>query len=98
MTQAALGAQIAFETLDGEEIIPVDPGTQSGQVIRLRQKGVPHLQGRGRGDLLLKIQVDTPEPTSDAELALLTKLAELRGEPIDPPEHGLMSKLRSAFK
>jgi molecular chaperone DnaJ len=98
MTQAALGAQIAFETLDGEEIIPIDPGTQSGQVVRLRQKGVPHLQGRGRGDLLLQIQVDTPEPASDAELALLTKLAELRGEAIDPPEHGLMSKLRSAFK
>jgi molecular chaperone DnaJ len=98
MTQAALGAQIPFETLDGQEIIPIDAGTQSGQVVRLRQKGVPHLQGRGRGDLLLQIQVDIPEALSAAELELLTKLAELRGEAIDPPEHGLMSKLRSAFK
>ena len=38
-------------TLDGDELIDIEPGTQTGKVVRLRQKGVPHLQGRGRGDL-----------------------------------------------
>ncbi len=98
VTQAALGAQIPLITLDGDEIIPLEAGTQSGKVVRLRQKGVPHLQGRGRGDLLVNIVVDTPTELTQEEADLLTRLAELRGHEIAPPDSGLMSKLRSAFK
>jgi len=97
-TQAALGAQITLETLDGDEIVPIEPGTTTGDVIRFRGKGVPHLQGRGRGDLLVRLNVTTPDDLDDEQRALLEKLAELRGEPIDPPDHGLLSKLRGAFK
>ncbi|MCX6505967.1 MAG: molecular chaperone DnaJ [Actinobacteria bacterium] len=97
-TQATLGAQITIETLDGDELIPVDPGTASGDVIRFRGKGVPHLQGRGRGDLLVRLVVETPKDLDDEQRSLLEKLAALRGEDIDPPEQGLMSKLRGAFK
>lgn len=97
-TQATLGAQIILETLDGEELVPVEPGTTSGDVIRFRGKGVPHLQGRGRGDLLVRLNIETPSDLDDEQRALLEKLAELRGEDIDPPERGLFSKLREAFK
>lgn len=81
MTQAALGAQIEVETLDGPERIDIDPGTGSGTSLRLRGKGVPNLGRRGRGDLFLTIQVVTPRPGSKDERRLLEQLAELRGEP-----------------
>ena len=98
VTQAALGAQLLIDTLDGEEQLDIEPGTQTGKVLRLRGKGVPHLQGRGRGDLLVQVVVDTPTDLTEEEVELLARMAELRGHEIAPPEHGFMSKLRSAFK
>ncbi|CAB4940177.1 MAG: molecular chaperone DnaJ [Actinobacteria bacterium] len=98
ITQAALGAALVLETLDGDEEITIDSGTQTGTVKRFRGRGVPHLQGRGRGDLLVQVIVDTPTDLSDEESALLARFAELRGHEITQPEHGLLSKLRSAFK
>ena len=81
MTQAALGAELEVTTLDGVERVRIPPGTRSGSVIRLRGKGVPHLGRRGRGDLLLAVDVATPEDLGRAERSLLEQLAELRGEP-----------------
>ncbi len=98
MTQAALGATLTFETLDGEEELTIPGGTQSGREIRLRGKGVPHLQARGRGDLIVTVIVDTPEELNKEQDELLRRLAELRGEAVAPHEAGLMSKLRGAFK
>jgi molecular chaperone DnaJ len=98
ITQAALGTTVTYETLDGEEELSVHPGTQGGKVFRLRHKGVPHVDGRGRGDLLVHLVVDVPDDLDDAQEALLRQLAELRGEAVSPPEHGLMSRIRGAFK
>jgi molecular chaperone DnaJ len=98
ITQAALGAKLVLETLDGDQELTLEPGTQSGFVRKFRGLGVPHLQGRGRGDLLVQILVDTPTDLTDEESALLARLAEIRGHEITPPEHGLMAKLRGAFK
>ena len=98
MTQAALGATLPFETLDGEEELVIPVGTQSGREIRLRGRGVPVLQGRGRGDLIVTVVVDTPDNLTKEEDELLRRLAELRDEPVAAPEPGLMSKLRGAFK
>ena len=97
-TQAVLGAQIVLETLDGDEVVPVEAGTTSGDTIRFRGKGVPHLQGRGRGDLLVRLVIETPTELNDEQRVLIEKLASLRGEEIDPPAQGLLSKLRGAFK
>jgi molecular chaperone DnaJ len=98
MTQAALGVTVPFETLDGEEELIIPPGSQSGREIRLRGRGVPVLQGRGRGDLIITIMVDTPTDLTKEQDELVRRLAELRGEPVAPPDAGLMSKLRGAFK
>jgi molecular chaperone DnaJ len=81
MTQAALGAELEVETLDGSERVEIEPGTASGTTLRLRGKGVPNLGRRGRGDLFLTIRVDTPTPSSKEERRLLEQLAEARGEP-----------------
>ena len=98
MTQAALGVTVPFETLDGEEELVIPGGTQSGKEIRLRGRGVPHLQGRGRGDLIVTVIVDTPDGLTKEQDELLRRLAELRGETVAAHDAGLMSKLRGAFK
>jgi molecular chaperone DnaJ len=97
-TQATLGTTLEFETLDGTEEIEIPRGTASGTTFRLRGRGVPHLERRTRGDLLLDVVVDVPTEVSEEEEEVIRRLAELRGETVAPPPSGLMSKLRSAFK
>jgi molecular chaperone DnaJ len=98
MAQAALGAHLVFETLDGTEELAIPPGTQGGKQIRLRGRGVPHLQGRGRGDLLLQMVVETPTGLTKGQEELLRQLAAERGEEVAEAETGLRSRLRGAFK
>jgi molecular chaperone DnaJ len=98
VTVAALGAELAYRTLDSDEEITINPGTQTGTVIRLRHRGVPRVDGRGRGDLLVHVVVDTPAGLDDAQEDLLRQLAAARGEEVAPPERGLLSRIRSAFK
>jgi len=97
MTQAALGSTVVFETLDGDESLPIPAGTQAGRLIKLRGRGVPHVRGRGRGDLLVHVVVETPTDLSKAQEDLLRQLAVERSEEIAPPDEGLMARLRSAF-
>jgi molecular chaperone DnaJ len=98
MTLAALGADIEVPTLEGEpERIRLDPGTESGTVVRLRGRGIPHLGRRGRGDLYVTVVVETPRARNKDEESLLRRLAELRG---DLPEkgEGLKGKLRKLLE
>jgi molecular chaperone DnaJ len=97
MAQAALGVKLNLETLDGEEELNIAPGTQSGTVLRLRGRGVPHVEGRGRGDLLVHVVVEVPTDLSPAQEELLRQLAAERGEEVAAAEEGLLSRLRSAF-
>ncbi|MEI7591691.1 MAG: molecular chaperone DnaJ [Actinomycetes bacterium] len=98
MTQATFGTHIEFETLDGVEDLVIPSGTQSTRIFRLRGRGVPHVEGRGRGDLLVQVMVDTPTALSEDEETLLRSFAEMRGEELSPVDGGLLSKIRSAFK
>jgi molecular chaperone DnaJ len=97
IAQAALGTQIELETLDGNEHLVVPPGTQPGREFVLRQRGVPHLRGRGRGDLRARVRVDVPTKLSDDEVELLTRYAEGRGEVVGNGKEGLFSRIKSAF-
>ena len=80
LTQAALGAQVDIEGLDDVERLHIQPGTDSGTVVRLKGKGVPQLNRRGRGDMFVTLHVRTPGELSREQRQLLEKLAELRGE------------------
>jgi molecular chaperone DnaJ len=80
LTQAALGAEIEVQTLDGAERVRIEPGTESGELIRLRGRGVPNLNRRGRGDLFLTVHVTVPAELSKEERRLLEQLARTRGE------------------
>ncbi len=97
MAQAALGAQLKVETLDGPEELTVPPGCPTGFEIRIRSRGVPHLQRRGRGDLLVTVVVETPTDLTPSQEELLRRFAAERGEDVAPPEAGLFSRIRSAF-
>jgi molecular chaperone DnaJ len=99
MAQAALGAVIAYETLDGTEDLVIPKGTQPGRVFRLRSRGVPRVNGGGsRGDLLVQVAVDTPTDLSKEQEELLRLLATARGEEVAPPDTGFLARVRSAFK
>ncbi len=87
MTQAALGFTVKYETLDSTEEINVPAGTQSGHIFQLKSHGVPRLQGRGRGDMLVQAVVDTPTGLNDEQIELLRELAELRGEEVAAPSN-----------
>lgn len=98
MAQAALGTVVEVETLDGPERVQVAPGTQTGTVVRLRGKGVPHVRGRGRGDLLVHVIVDTPTDLTKPQEELLRRFAAERGEPVGQGQHeGFLARLKAAF-
>jgi molecular chaperone DnaJ len=102
MTAAALGTIVTVETLDGPEEIDIRPGSQSGQVIPMYGRGVKHLNESGRGDLMIHINVETPNKLDEEQEELLRKLALLRGEErppgkFAPGQQGLFSRLRDAF-
>jgi molecular chaperone DnaJ len=97
IAQAALGTRFTLPTLDGDEELRIPAGTQSGKVITFKGRGVPVLQGRGRGDLRVHIMIDTPTDLTAEQQDLLRRLAELRGEPVEPPTKGLRARLKSAL-
>ena len=75
-----LGADIELETLDGIEHLRIEAGTESGTVIRLRGKGVPNINRRGRGDLYVDGPRDHADRPLREERKLLEQLADIRGE------------------
>jgi len=98
-TQAALGTHLEVETLEGVEELIVTPGTQPGHVFRLKGRGVPALRGRGRGDLLVRVDVEVPTRLSAEEDEVVRSLAAMRGEEVaNVQDKGMFSRLRSAFQ
>jgi len=98
-TQAVLGCHLDIETLDGDEELIVPPGTQPGHVFRLKGRGVHALRGRGRGDLLVRVDVEVPGRLSAEEEGLLRQWAAIRGDDVAAPQDkGVFSRLKSAFQ
>lgn len=97
IAQASLGTRLILPTLDGDEDLVVPAGTQQGKEFVLRQRGAHRLQGRGRGDLRIRVRVEVPTKLTDGEADLLRKLAELRGEHVSTTESGFFSRIKSAF-
>lgn len=89
--QAALGAELEFESIDGTEKVRVPPGTQPGARLRVEGRGVPQLRSRGRGDLILAIDVKIPTKLSKDEEKMLRQIATDRKEDVLPPKKGLFS-------
>jgi molecular chaperone DnaJ len=93
--QAALGSETSVPTLDGQEILKVPAGTQTGTIFRMKGHGMPVLGVRGRGDLFVSVTVVTPTTLTREQRKLLEQLAQI--EEKDLGDKGLMDKVRDIF-
>jgi molecular chaperone DnaJ len=102
IAQAALGCDVEVPTLEGKQTITVHPGTQSGETLRLREKGLPRLGGGPAGDQYVEIFVEIPTRLSSEQRELLERFAEVSGDDVSPRRRGFVarcvrSRARSVF-
>jgi len=95
MTVAALGGSVDVPTLDGSERVDVAPGTQSGVVVKLKNKGMPRLDGRGRGEIVAWLRVETPRNLTEEQKDLLARFATARNEEVG--DQSLFGRIKEAF-
>jgi molecular chaperone DnaJ len=95
--QAALGAEMQVPTLEGGHTLKIPEGTQSGTTLKIRSAGVPVLNGRGRGDLLVEVRVQTPTKLTKRQRELLQELQG--GIPVEnkPERSSILSKVKEKF-
>ena len=96
--QAALGSTIEVPTLDGPEDMEIPAGTQSGEVFRLRGRGMPAARSRGRGDLLIQVYVEVPKKLNGEHERLLRELAEIEKVHVTPARKSFFSKAKEYFQ
>jgi len=96
-TQAALGAEIDVPTPHGKIKMKIPTGTQSGNVFRLKGKGVPDVRGYGQGDALVRVVVETPRKLTAKQRELLEEFARLSGEEVHPIAKGFFDKVKEMF-
>ncbi len=97
VTEAALGAKIEVPTIDGRSLLRVPPGTNSGQKLRLREKGVPSVRDpEQRGDQYVELQVIVPKPVDERVRELLKELEKLAPE--DPRKDLVRPRAQGKFK
>ena len=96
-TQAALGAEIQVPTLEGEHTLKIPEGTQSGTRLKIRGKGVPVLNGHGKGDLLVDVRVQTPTKLTKRQKELLQELHGTTPVENRPERRSLLGKVKEMF-
>jgi molecular chaperone DnaJ len=97
MVEAALGGTRSVPALDGEIEVQLKPGTQPGEVKIFHSRGVPVLQGRGRGDLKVVVNVLIPRKLSSEQRELLEQFSALSGESTYEADQSFLDKIRAAF-
>ena len=98
VTQAALGATVSVPTLEGDVELVFEPGTQPGEIRVLRGRGLPVLQGFGRGNQRVLVNVTVPRRLTEEQRRLLEEFERLAGEETYEPDEGFFDKLKSAFR
>jgi molecular chaperone DnaJ len=96
-SQAALGSEIIIPTLEGDHKVKIPEGTQSGTTIRIRGKGLPALQSSGKGDLFVRIRVQTPSRLTKRQKELLEELAATSAVENKPEPRSLFDKVKEIF-
>jgi molecular chaperone DnaJ len=95
--QAALGAEFEIPGMDGAVQVKIPEGTQSGKELRIKGRGVPHLNERGIGDLVVKVMVQTPRKLTKAQRELMAKLSETMSVDNRPSAPGLLDRVKDLF-
>jgi molecular chaperone DnaJ len=99
MTTAALGGEFEVPTLDGARAkVKVAPGTQPGQRVRLKQKGMPVLRSKDTGDLYVQLDVETPQNLTKRQRELLEEFHRATTKETSPTSEGFFSKLKNIFE
>jgi molecular chaperone DnaJ len=93
-----LGGETAVPTLQGKANLKVPAGTQSGQVFKLRGKGIVNLNGRGQGDLLARLIVEVPSRLNAEQRLKLEEFANLCGEENTPLHKGFFDRAKEFFR
>jgi molecular chaperone DnaJ len=96
-TQLALGAEIEVPTLKEKTKLRIPAGTQTGAVFRLRGQGVPDIQGYGRGDQLVRVNIEVPRKLTPRQRELLEEYARAGGEDVSPLTKGFLDKVKEMF-
>mgnify|MGYP000925461219 FL=1 len=97
IAQAVLGDEIKVPTLNGDVELRIPPGTQPGKVFRLRERGIPHLRGSGRGDELVTVSVQVPNKLTSEQRDLFEQLAKTMDPDIKIQQQSFFEKLRDVF-
>ena len=97
-TLAALGGSINVPTLFGKGSLKIPAGTQTGTTFRLRNQGVPHLRGSGKGDLLIRVQVEVPTKLNTDQKKKLEAFADASGDPENPMSDSFVEKAKRFFR
>ena len=100
VTTAILGGDAEVPTIDGRVRISIEPGTQSGKVMRLRGKGLPDVNGRGRGDIIIVVDVVIPTELTKEERKLVEQLSELPNfkQTESKPDQDILSRMKNFFR
>ncbi|MGQ9759280.1 MAG: molecular chaperone DnaJ [Candidatus Methanomethylicaceae archaeon] len=85
--QAALGTEITVPTLDGDVVVNIRPGTQPGEILRVKGKGMPRLDGHGRGNLIIRVNVEVPTKLTPRQRELLEELAKELDQDVKQKKH-----------
>lgn len=97
VAQAILGSEVIVPTLDGKVSYSIHEGTQPGDVFKLKGKGIPHLNGRGRGDQYVKMNIEIPRNLNSKQKKAVTELNELIGEKNYAKQKSFREKLKKFF-
>jgi molecular chaperone DnaJ len=97
IAQATLGADVEVPTVDGPTTLKIPTGTQPGQVLNMKGKGVPRLRSNGRGDQLVIINIDIPKRLNNEQRQLFEKLAKSMGSEVRPQERGILDWLKETL-
>ncbi|MCL2163744.1 MAG: molecular chaperone DnaJ [Oscillospiraceae bacterium] len=95
--QATLGSELEVPTIDGKVRYPIPEGTQTGTVFRLKNKGIPRLDGNGRGDQYVRTVIEVPKRLSDKQKKILRDFAEASGDEIYDQRKGFFDKMKESF-
>jgi molecular chaperone DnaJ len=96
--QAALGAEVEVPALNGAVPLQIPPGTQTGQMFRLKGKGIKNAQGYGLGDLHVRVVVEVPTHLNGAQRTKLEEFAALCDEKVNPQSRSFFEKAKKFFK
>jgi len=95
--QAVFGAEIDVPTLNGKVKMKMPEGTQTGKIFRIKAKGIPRLDGYGKGDELVRVKIETPVNLNEKQRSVLKEFADACGENVTPMHKSFVNKVKKLF-